>query len=110
MRERNVAVSRHFDHVLLRLYPEQRLQHGNKFTHRHRRCVTEIVNSQLRGAALLPYDAAGALLRRVEGTEAALDDVVDVSEVTRDFSLVMRLVHVNGLSLENGLSEEKVSP
>ena len=108
VRVRNVAVSWHLDHVLLRLHIQQALQSPHQLRHRHRRLVPQIVNPQLRRPPLLAA-APGALLRRVERPQATLNDVVDVREVTRHLLPILRLVNINTLPLKNIFGEKEVS-
>jgi len=104
----NVAVRRHLYHVFFRLRVQQAFQNRHQVPHRHRRGVAQIVNPQLGCSTLLPT-APRALLRGVQSPEAPLHDVVDVGEVTRHLLPLPRLVHVDGLPLEDVFREEKVS-
>lgn len=105
--ERNVAVSRHLYHMFLSLHAQQRFQNRHQIFHRHRRCIAEVVDPQLRRRALLSA-ASGALFGGVDRSETPFYDVVDVREVTRHRSSIVSFVDVNGFSVENIFGEEKV--
>nr|DAD37115.1 TPA_asm: hypothetical protein HUJ06_007756 [Nelumbo nucifera] len=108
MGEGNVAIPRHLHDILLCFHAQMPFKDRNQLSHRHRRRVPQVVDSELRRSSLLP-PASRALLRRVQRAKASLHDVVDVSEVSGDFLIVLCSINGNGLALKNILSEEEVS-
>ncbi|KAF5456916.1 hypothetical protein F2P56_026334 [Juglans regia] len=108
VRVRYVSVTRHIHYVPLRLPLQMPLQDAHQCRHRHRRCVSQIVNPVRSSPPLLPA-RPGALPGRVQRSQTTLHDIVNVSEVSGQVHPVLATVYSNRFSLKNIPRKREVS-
>lgn len=107
MGEGHIPIPRHPHYVLFRLHIQQTFKNRHQIRNRNRRSVAEIINPQLCSTPLLAF-TTGALLRRVDSTKTAFDDIVNISEIPTHL-LIVHFENGDGLALEDVLSEGEIS-